>query len=98
MIVCHTKFVAQFRDAILDHANLHEAQALVVHHDRHTLHSPLRPHLGRDGRILHPSLTDQIRPHDHRGFIHIGTLLNDAVLVQLGIIQTRTKLSPLRNL
>ena len=98
MILCHTKFIPQFRNTILDHANLHEAQALVVHHDRHALYAPLRPHLGRDRRILHSSLADQICSHDHCGFIHIGTLLNDTVLVQLGIIQTRTKLSPLRNL
>ena len=92
------KFVAQFRNTILDHTNLHEAQTLIIHHDRHALHSPPCPYLRRDGRILHSSLADQIRPHDHRRFIHIGTLLNDTVIVQLGIIQTRTELSPLRNL
>ena len=91
--------VAQFRNAILDHTNLDQAQARIVDDNRHLFHPPARPHLRGQRIVARITLVvRKVGPDNHRRLVTVLPHLDDAILVQFTVVKGGVQVLPRQQL
>ena len=94
VVVRQAKLVPQLGNPVLDDPHLDHAQRALAQHDN-LFHPASGPDLGRQRMVLDaPGLVEGVASHQHGGLVAKLPLLDDAPLVELGIVQAGSQILP----